>query len=197
MWSYTICPTVLTTVCDKAVLAGASAIMLPTSFSFWAMDQDKWHVGREFGGHGYMRLQLKGYRTVICVPNEAMTTFLSEGVPAASDGQTNIAMDYDAIDSWLESAEGKKMEKLLGMDGVQHATIGPNMLCSIPSGYTVLEKTLGLVSYGVKRVLVTKDRAPRLVLKAFLEAQPAPPKGPLVCLSIVENALGTSGGEVC
>ena len=184
MWSYTISPTALTAVCDKAFLNAASAVMLPTALSYCAMDPHKWYVGREFGGYGHMRLQLKGYRIVICVPNKVMTTFLSEGAPAASDGQTNIAMDYDAIDYWLESAEGKKMEKLLGMDGVQHATIGPNMLCCIPSGYTVLEKTLGLISFGVKRVLVTKDRAPRLVLKAFLEAQPAPPKGPLVCLSL-------------
>ena len=97
--------------------------------------------------------------------------------------------DWRAIDKFLEEADGPTIEALMGTHGFRHCTMGPGTVLVCPGSYVVLEKTLALSTFGLKKTLVPNTVSAFDVLAELLRTQTSPSRGPTLTIDIAKKVL--------
>ena len=75
---------------------------------------------------------------------------------------------FHRCDNLLQTATGKDIDKLFALPSFCHGSLGPGTVLIIPPGYVILEKSLGLTCFAMKRNLMPSDKAALADLRKIL-----------------------------
>lgn len=96
---------------------------------------------------------------------------------------------FVAIDNFLAGAKGADIQKLMALPSFSHVTMAPGDVMVVPAGYTVLDKVMGMPSFGLKRVLCPRHENQKAVIRSVYRSLDKPPRGGVTALMLIEKML--------
>ena len=99
------------------------------------------------------------------------------------------------MEEFLRSADKETSEKIMQLPSFQHVTCTPGTVFLAPSGFIMIEKTLGMHCFGCKRsFLPSMDAVP--LLREIFETRPNASRGGKISCDIAEGIWAKRGSEL-
>jgi hypothetical protein len=194
LWALQITDAELKEHCPAAVLTSASSTMLRKGLTFFGMAKEDFAVGRDWLGFATLRMHFQGFRVVMAWKTIEVYKFKRDldkaaGIVHDPTGKYN----FKELDDFLEDAAGDHIKDLMCLPSFCHSTFGAGSMLLLPPGWTVMEKTLGLTSFGIKRSLFPNQQDTLTSMRDELEMLVSPPRGGLSSLTIADAVVKARG----
>jgi hypothetical protein len=170
-----------------AVLMSASSTMSRKGLSFFGMAKEDFAVGRDWLGFPTIRMHFHGFRVVMAWKTQEVLNFKRElDKVTGIEFEPNEKFNFKELDDFLEEVSGDRIKELLLLPSFSHGTFGAGSMLLVPPGFTIMEKTLGLTSFGIKRSLFPNEQSTITSMRDELSKLVSPPRGGLSSLTIAE-----------
>jgi hypothetical protein len=189
-WALEITDAELQQHSPAAVLTSASSTMSRKGLTFFGMAKEDFAVGRDWLGFPTLRMHFQGFRVVMAWKTSEVFEFKRDLDKAVGiDHEPTGKFNFEELDDFLEDASGDLIKDLIGLPSFCHSTFGAGSMLLVPPGFTVMEKTLGLISFGIKRSLFPNEQSTLTSMRDELSKLISPPRGGLCSLTIAEAVV--------